>query len=118
MQFTRAELEAALPVVHAVMPPTPQYAWPLLAARTGIDLVVNTHLHFDHAGGVALLPDSVPVVIQRREWEGGQDPEAIARNFFQPKDYEAIGDRVELVPRRLHEGGDVIQYFWKVKPCR
>ena len=62
-----------------------------------LSMVVLTHLHFDHAGGLALLPDSVPVVIQRREWEGGQDPEAIARNFFQPKDYEAIGDRVELV---------------------
>jgi threonine dehydratase len=45
MQFTRAELEAALPVVHAVMPPTPQYAWPLLAARTGIDLVVKHENH-------------------------------------------------------------------------
>jgi hypothetical protein len=29
-----------------------------------------------------------------------------------------IGDRVELVPRRLHHGGGMIQYFWKVKPCR
>ena len=28
-----------------------------------------THLHFDHAGGLALLPASVPIVIQRREWE-------------------------------------------------
>lgn len=30
----------------------------------------------------------------------------------------AMGDRVELVPRRLHHGGGMIQYFWKVKPCR
>jgi hypothetical protein len=29
-----------------------------------------------------------------------------------------IGDRVQLLPRRLHEGGDVVQYFWKVAPCR
>jgi len=29
--------------------------------------VVITHLHFDHAGGLELLPPSVPVVIQRRE---------------------------------------------------
>ena len=27
-------------------------------------------------------------------------------------------ERVRLVPRRLHRGGDVVQYFWKVKPCR
>jgi hypothetical protein len=32
-------------------------------------------------------------------------------------EHVAIGDRVELVPRRLHHGGGMIQYFWKVKPC-
>ncbi len=35
--------------------------------------VVLTHLHFDHAGALELIPDSVPVVIQRAEWEGGHD---------------------------------------------
>jgi uncharacterized OB-fold protein len=25
-----------------------------------------------------------------------------------------IGQRVRLVPRRLHLGGDAVQYFWKV----
>ena len=59
--------------------------------------VVITHLHFDHAGGLALLPESVPIVIQRREWEAGRDADAIARNFLQPKDYEGVGDRIELV---------------------
>jgi glyoxylase-like metal-dependent hydrolase (beta-lactamase superfamily II) len=59
--------------------------------------VVLTHLHFDHAGGLALLPPSVPVVVQRREWEAGRDPEAISRNFFLPRDYEGIADQVVLV---------------------
>src|ERR1700742_1086835 len=36
--------------------------------------VVLTPLHFDHAGGLGLLPGGVPVIVQRREWEGGQDP--------------------------------------------
>ncbi|HEY6761214.1 MAG TPA: hypothetical protein VI318_17080 [Baekduia sp.] len=30
----------------------------------------------------------------------------------------SIGDPVELVPRLLHHGGEMNQYFWKVKPCR
>lgn len=30
----------------------------------------------------------------------------------------AVGDRVRLAPRVLHRGGDVVQYFWKVEPCR
>jgi uncharacterized OB-fold protein len=29
-----------------------------------------------------------------------------------------MGDRVRLVPRRLHQGGNVVQYFWKAAPCR
>ncbi len=59
--------------------------------------VVLTHLHFDHAGGSALLPSSLPVFIQRREWEAGADPEAIARNFFLPRDYEGLAGQVVLV---------------------
>jgi glyoxylase-like metal-dependent hydrolase (beta-lactamase superfamily II) len=54
--------------------------------------VVLTHLHFDHAGGLALLPDSIPVVVQRREWEAGQEPAAVERNFLLARDY-ALGDR-------------------------
>ena len=43
--FTLAELEAAVPVVRAAMPPTPQFAWPLLKARTGVDVVVKHENH-------------------------------------------------------------------------
>ncbi len=60
--------------------------------------VVITHLHFDHAGGLALLPESLPIHIQRREWEAAKDPDAIARNFFLPRDYEGIDEgRLVLV---------------------
>jgi len=43
--FTLAELEAALPIVRAAMPPTPQFAWPLLRQRTGVDVVVKHENH-------------------------------------------------------------------------
>jgi N-acyl homoserine lactone hydrolase len=62
-----------------------------------IDRVVITHLHFDHAGGLDLLPASVPVVVQRREWEAAHDDAAIAKNFYQPADYACIEERVVLV---------------------
>ena len=41
----------------------------------GVDLIVCSHLHFDHCGGNALLGD-VPVLIQRAEWDAanGGDP--------------------------------------------
>jgi N-acyl homoserine lactone hydrolase len=57
--------------------------------------VVLTHLHFDHAGALTLVPSSVPIVLQRREWQAGGDPVAVRRNFLNPRDY-AVGDR-ELV---------------------
>ena len=56
-----------------------------------------THLHFDHASGLSLLPSSTPVVVQRREWEAAQDPAAAARNFFLPADYAGVGEQVVLV---------------------
>jgi N-acyl homoserine lactone hydrolase len=60
-----------------------------------ITKIVLTHLHFDHAGGLSLLPSNIPIVVQRREWEAGGDPAAVARNFFFPRDY--AGEERELV---------------------
>ena len=43
--FTLAELEDVLPIVRTGVPPTPQYAWPLLKTRTGVDVVVKHENH-------------------------------------------------------------------------
>jgi threonine dehydratase len=43
--FTLSELESVLPVVRAAVSPTPQYAWPLLKARTGIEVWVKHENH-------------------------------------------------------------------------
>jgi threonine dehydratase len=58
--FSLAELEAAVPLVRSVVPPTPQYAWPLLAKRTGIEVWVKHENHtpigaFKVRGGVVYL---------------------------------------------------------------
>jgi N-acyl homoserine lactone hydrolase len=73
---------------------------------TTITKVVLTHLHFDHAGGLALLPPSVPVFVQRREWEAGHDAAAIAKNFFLPLDYGTVGEQIVLVDGDLDLLGD------------
>jgi N-acyl homoserine lactone hydrolase len=62
-----------------------------------ITKVVLTHLHFDHAGGLALLPHSVPIVVQRREWDAGHDAAAVAKNFYLPVDYEAASRQITLI---------------------
>jgi N-acyl homoserine lactone hydrolase len=48
---------------------------------------VNSHLHFDHTGGNALLPNA-RIVIQRREWEAGRNPELMKANGYDPLDYD------------------------------
>jgi threonine dehydratase len=45
MRFTRDEIEAARRTVYAAMPPTPQYAWPLLAQRLGCTVWVKHENH-------------------------------------------------------------------------
>jgi threonine dehydratase len=57
-----ATLEAAADVVHRVMPPTPQYCWPLLSQRVGTELWVKHENHtpigaFKIRGGLVYLDD-------------------------------------------------------------
>jgi glyoxylase-like metal-dependent hydrolase (beta-lactamase superfamily II) len=56
-----------------------------------------THLHFDHAGGLALLPSSVPIVVQRREWAAGHDAAGVKKNFFLPADYGSVDEQIVLI---------------------
>ncbi len=58
--FTLAELEAVVPLVRRVVPPTPLHAWPLLARRTGAKVWVKHENHspigaFKIRGGVVYL---------------------------------------------------------------
>ncbi len=43
--FTRNDLEGASRIVYAAMPPTLQYAWPLLARETGVEVWVKHENH-------------------------------------------------------------------------
>ena len=58
--FDLRDIEAALPVVRTAVPATPQYAWPLLKAATGVDVVVKHENHtpigaFKARGGLVYL---------------------------------------------------------------
>jgi N-acyl homoserine lactone hydrolase len=59
--------------------------------------VVLTHLHWDHVGGLQLVPASVPLLLQRSEWQAGHDDAAVARNFFLPRDYVESGREIILI---------------------
>ena len=43
--FTLDELEAATAIVRSVVPPTPAYAWPLLAKAVGVEVIVKHENH-------------------------------------------------------------------------
>jgi N-acyl homoserine lactone hydrolase len=60
-----------------------------------IDLIVNSHFHFDHVGGNALVPNAT-MVVQRREWEAGMDPDIAARRGFDRRDFD-LGHKLRLV---------------------
>ncbi len=71
-----------------------------LAEQVDLDTVttvVLTHLHWDHVGGLPLVPASIPLVIQQREWAAGQDRTQVERNFFFPRDYAGEERRLVLV---------------------
>jgi threonine dehydratase len=58
--FTLDQLESAASIVYSAMPPTPQYAWPLLARRFGSTVVVKHENHtpigaFKVRGGLVYL---------------------------------------------------------------
>jgi glyoxylase-like metal-dependent hydrolase (beta-lactamase superfamily II) len=56
-----------------------------------IRFLVLSHLHFDHAGGVATIPNA-RLVVQEREWAAGGDPDLARRNFYDVKDYDTGHD--------------------------
>lgn len=57
---TLSEIAAAAELVHAALPPTPQYCWPLLGARAGAEVWVKHENHlpvgaFKVRGGIAYM---------------------------------------------------------------
>ncbi len=94
--FDLPGLDAATRIVHAAMPPTPQYAWPLLAARTGAEVWVKHENHtptgaFKVRGGLVYL-DSL-----RRERPGVRGLVTATRgNHGQSIPYAARGTGVAV----------------------
>ncbi len=69
-----------------------------------IDFIINSHLHFDHAGGNALVPNAT-VLVQRREWEIGMQPELAAQVGFNPLDFN-LGQPVQPLDGQHDVFGD------------
>src|SRR5258705_14005768 len=80
--FTLAELESVMPLVRESVPPTLQYAWPLLRARTGVEVVVKHENHtpigsFKVRGGLVYIDR-----LKRRRPEGAGSRHRNARKSW------------------------------------
>jgi N-acyl homoserine lactone hydrolase len=60
-----------------------------------VDVIVNSHFHFDHVGGNALIPNAT-MIVQRREWEAGTDPDLAARHGYNRHDFD-LGHKLILL---------------------
>ena len=95
MKFTPEEVAAAQQTVYAVMPPTPQYAWPLLQQRLGFKTWVKHENHtpagaFKVRGGLTYFDQlrrsgaKVPGVISATRGNHGQSVGFAARQLGVP----------------------------------
>jgi len=93
--FNLEDLERASRVVHAVMLPTPQYAWPLLNRRLGLEVTVKHENHtpigaFKIRGGLVYLDrlkrerPHVRGIIGATRGNHGQSLALAARRFHMP----------------------------------
>ena len=55
--------------------------------KDAIDILVNSHLHYDHAGGNEQIRNA-RLHVQRREWDAAHQPEQIVDNSYLPTDYD------------------------------
>jgi glyoxylase-like metal-dependent hydrolase (beta-lactamase superfamily II) len=69
-----------------------------------IDLIINSHFHFDHVGGNALIPNAT-MLVQRREWDAGMDPDIAARHGYNPRDFD-LGHKLRLIDGEHDVFGD------------
>lgn len=120
--FTLGELEEAARLVHAAFPPTPQYAWPLLAQRAGAEVWVKHENHtptgaFKVRGGLVFMerlkrenPDVAGVVSATRGNHGQSLAYAGARYGIPVTILVPRGNSVEKNNAMRAQGARLIEY--------
>jgi glyoxylase-like metal-dependent hydrolase (beta-lactamase superfamily II) len=73
-----------------------------------VDYVVQSHLHYDHAGGLEFF-SSAPVLTQRTELEFARQPPIYQRDIYIPADFNDVKDWHQLDGEHdLFDDGSII----------
>ncbi len=116
------ELESAAALVHCVMPPTPQYCWPLLCRRTGAEVWVKHENHtplgaFKVRGGIVYVdrlkrgqPGVAGVIAATRGNHGQSVAFAARRAGLQAVIVVPKGNSVEKNAAMRALGGELVEH--------
>lgn len=120
--FSLAELERAQEIVHAAMPPTPAYTWPLLAQRLAADVIVKHENHtpigaFKVRGGIVYVdrlkreqPQTAGIISATRGNHGQSLAFAAKRNRLPLTIYVPNGNSTEKNRAMKAFGAHLVEY--------
>jgi threonine dehydratase len=120
--FSLPELEDAAALVHRHMAPTPQYAWPLLAARTGAEVWVKHENHgptgaFKVRGGITFIewlrrahPDAPGIITATRGNHGQSQARAARAAGLRAVVYVPRGNSVEKNAAMRAFGAELVEH--------
>ena len=69
-----------------------------------IDVIVFSHLHFDHCGGTSLIPNA-RIIVQDREWTAGHQHRLVEAGIYSPADFD-LGHEIERIDGEHDVFGD------------
>ena len=120
--LTLDELDDAAALVHRHMPPTPQYAWPLLSARAGCEVWVKHENHgptgaFKVRGGITYIdwlkrthPEAPGIITATRGNHGQSQARAAAAAGLRAVVYVPHGNSVEKNAAMRAWGAELVEF--------
>ncbi len=122
MKLSVEALEKAAELVYTQMPPTPQYAWPQLAARLGCEVWVKHENHtptgaFKVRGGITFIdwltrehPEAQGICTATRGNHGQSQARAAVAAGLKAKIYAPFGNSVEKNAAMRAFGAELIEF--------
>ena len=95
LEHSKARMRSTAELFEVELSPTSTVTGQLAErglAAGDVDVAVVSHLHFDHCGGLAQLPDA-RMVVQQAEWDAAFHPALVDFGVFNPDDFDLGHDR-------------------------